>query len=132
MTLVRIPKAQFSNASIPQAYRDEVTAASTVSADGNYMLLAPTILNSIKTKYGRPTKLPPITSTLANAAAAASRVAHAMLNGHLVLATDAVIAQRRAICQLCPELQDSRCLRCGCYYSVKIKIAGETCPAGKW
>ena len=126
----RIPKAQLEDTSIEQAYRDEVAAAATVK--GDYLFIADKILATIKAKYGRPVAAPPIAQTLSNAAAAAARVIAATLTGQQVAAADDVIAARRAACGACPDLQNGRCLRCGCYYSAKIRLATEKCPVGKW
>ena len=51
----------------------------------------------------------------------------------------AVIAARRAICQQCDRatrhrdgVRVRRCLECKCWIKLKTRIAGETCPLGKW
>lgn len=126
----RIPATQLSDATIPQAYRDEIAAAATIS--GEYLLIDAARLAAIKTKYGRPVKLPPTSRIISNAASAARRITVAALTGQPIAATPEQIADRQTICSTCPDLQNGRCLRCGCYYRTKITLATEKCPIGKW
>ena len=51
----------------------------------------------------------------------------------------AVIAARRAICRQCDRatrhkdgVRVLRCLECKCWIKLKTRIAGETCPLGRW
>lgn len=48
--------------------------------------------------------------------------------------TDAVQAERLAICESCPRYQadSQRCGTCGCYVAVKAAWEQETCPEGRW
>lgn len=52
-----------------------------------------------------------------------------------------VRAQRLAICRGCDHFKPhnsrfadslSRCAECDCVIHLKVKVAGETCPVGKW
>jgi hypothetical protein len=65
-------------------------------------------------------------------AEALARLAVAGVQLKQVRASDELIAKRRAICNGCEFLKDSRCLKCGCFYEVKIRLATETCPIGLW
>jgi|TARA_R100001594_G_scaffold1363_1_gene5889 hypothetical protein len=41
--------------------------------------------------------------------------------------------ERMAICRGCKFLTPKfRCTQCGCFMKVKTKIAGMSCPEGKW
>ena len=62
----------------------------------------------------------------------ATRVVTAALTGYQVLAMPEVIARRQSICASCLDLQNARCVKCGCYYKTKIQLATERCPVGKW
>jgi len=47
-------------------------------------------------------------------------------------ASEALIAERKAVCMAC-ELNDiGRCSECNCYLHAKIRINKETCPENKW
>jgi hypothetical protein len=45
-----------------------------------------------------------------------------------------VQAERKAICEACPNLDRAgdRCLLCGCHLNAKRAMASERCPEGKW
>jgi hypothetical protein len=67
-----------------------------------------------------------------NVAGAIGRVAAAALTGQQVRVDDETLAARRATCETCDHLKGPKCDLCGCYYSVKITLATERCPIGKW
>lgn len=81
---------------------------------------------------------PDIIPTIFNAASALGRVASAIVRGHAVLASSAVAAARKAVCDGCEHLVSAtgRCNICGCCTDGliinKTKLATEKCPAGKW
>jgi hypothetical protein len=39
---------------------------------------------------------------------------------------------RLEVCMACPEFDDGRCRKCGCYMNVKAHLAAMNCPLGKW
>jgi hypothetical protein len=39
---------------------------------------------------------------------------------------------RLAVCDACPQRDNHRCKRCGCFVSVKAKFPAEKCPLGLW
>jgi hypothetical protein len=41
-------------------------------------------------------------------------------------------AERRKICEGCPEWEHGKCRVCGCYTFAKTRLTKETCPLGKW
>lgn len=43
-------------------------------------------------------------------------------------ASDDVIAERLAICGQCPNWTGKKCRLCGCNTSLKVRLAGESCP----
>jgi hypothetical protein len=43
-------------------------------------------------------------------------------------AEDSLISQRRKVCEACEHLKGGTCVLCGCWYSQKVKLAGEQCP----
>lgn len=51
---------------------------------------------------------------------------------HIDRSDDDLIAERKAICEGCEHLKGNTCDLCGCWYSQKVKLAHETCPASKW
>ena len=52
--------------------------------------------------------------------------------------SEAVFAERRDICHACPFFNasaffgDGKCTKCGCDFSMKSRMATESCPEGKW
>jgi hypothetical protein len=44
----------------------------------------------------------------------------------------AEVQARWAFCQQCDQHDCGRCLACGCFTGAKIRVAGESCPLGKW
>jgi hypothetical protein len=52
-------------------------------------------------------------------------------------ADEATAAHRLATCRACPEFNaadrdNPTCNRCGCHLTIKVRWAGQRCPAGKW
>lgn len=43
-------------------------------------------------------------------------------------------ARRMELCRACPEFDavKTKCRKCGCWLNLKIPMAGEHCPLGKW
>jgi hypothetical protein len=39
---------------------------------------------------------------------------------------------RWAICMACDQHDAGRCRTCGCFTGAKVRVARESCPAGKW
>lgn len=54
------------------------------------------------------------------------------VTGNRTLVEDTVRETRWETCQLCPRLQDNRCLECGCFMKVKVAFVTSKCPLGKW
>jgi len=80
-------------------------------------------------------ELPPLPRVVANFAGSVVRNTVAAVQGRLrVGATEA--RRRAAACRGCPFFRsvDARCahMACGCYLRVKVWLAAERCPAGKW
>lgn len=54
-----------------------------------------------------------------------------------VIAPDALVKERLAICAACPKrihippLPD-RCRVCGCFLALKVRLPSEHCPERKW
>ena len=52
--------------------------------------------------------------------------------------SEEAFAIRRGICHSCPFFDssaffgDGKCIKCGCDFSMKSKLATESCPEGKW
>ena len=76
--------------------------------------------------------LPPAREQIANAGRSAARAIGAAATGGQVAASSNVIKRRREICQTCDNWTGGRCKLCGCFTSLKIKLATEACPIGKW
>lgn len=46
--------------------------------------------------------------------------------------SDALIEERKAVCEACEHLKANKCELCGCAYRKKILLASEVCPDGRW
>jgi hypothetical protein len=70
---------------------------------------------------------------LAMAVGFAVAVAHHLADGCRATLPE-VQAERKAICEACPNLDRAgdRCLLCGCHLNAKRAMASERCPEGKW
>lgn len=57
-----------------------------------------------------------------------------LLNSDQPRASDKVAESRLAICNDCPFLVKftQQCKKCGCFMSLKVKLAKAECPEGKW
>lgn len=57
-----------------------------------------------------------------------------LLNTNLPRATDEEAHRRLNICKACPEIipVTNQCKKCGCLMNLKVKLAGASCPLGKW
>jgi hypothetical protein len=67
-----------------------------------------------------------------NAAKAATSAAKHFVQEGFVIADDAIIKARKAICEGCEFKSGLRCLACGCFVEAKTMLVTETCPKGKW
>ena len=47
-------------------------------------------------------------------------------------ASEALIAERKAVCMSCDLNDIGRCSECNCYLYAKIRIKKEKCPENKW
>lgn len=47
-------------------------------------------------------------------------------------ASEADTRARWAFCQQCDQHDCGRCNACGCFTGAKVRVAGESCPLGKW
>ncbi len=72
---------------------------------------------------------PPLAEQASNALGALGRVAGAVLTGSPVMVSEAVYAERTAICKACEHYDAvaDKCRVCGCY-GLKRRLATERCP----
>jgi hypothetical protein len=57
-----------------------------------------------------------------------------LLNPNTEYASEDEVAARMSFCLSCPEIVKitKQCKKCGCFMSLKTKLAAATCPLGKW
>lgn len=57
-----------------------------------------------------------------------------LINPETEWASSELAEERYSICKACPELikVTKQCKKCGCFMAAKTKLAGATCPLGKW
>jgi len=86
------------------------------------------------TKESINQQFPSLTEEVKNAAMALMRVSKAIVEGEKVRTTEEEVRKRLKICESnkCGQFFKSRCLKCGCYTKLKIKLYTESCPLGYW
>jgi len=57
-----------------------------------------------------------------------------LLNPNTEYVNREVSDARFNLCSVCPELISltKQCKKCGCFMALKTKLAGASCPIGKW
>lgn len=75
---------------------------------------------------------PSLGEQAAIAGRAGLRAAKAIATGSQVAALPETVVQRKAICHSCDKWIKGGCELCGCFTALKIKLATEACPLGKW
>ena len=51
----------------------------------------------------------------------------------LVESGDTDMARKRLdICKACEHWDGHRCRKCGCFAALKVRLASQACPIGKW
>lgn len=77
-------------------------------------------------------KKPTLRDKAAGVTRAIGGVLAELATGEDVLVSKPARAARLGACNACEHLKKRRCELCGCYVSLKSRLARETCPAGKW
>lgn len=118
-------------------YLENVLSKGTV--EGIYLSIPAESYYALKDKYNYTvlpqsgsSAMPPLRQQIKNAAGAAGRVVKAVAKGQPVVADEALINERKKICEGCNHLQRGRCSLCGCNFSMKIRLNTERCPISKW
>lgn len=75
---------------------------------------------------------PSVAQQAGNLAGTVGRAIVAVATGSHVMTTAEERDRRWSICVACDQLVSERCLKCGCYMRVKVGLATEKCPIGKW
>lgn len=70
--------------------------------------------------------------TVGNALKAAGRAALALANRETLFVPAEVRKSRLVACADCPRKKGAKCEECGCFLSLKSRLATEDCPLGKW
>lgn len=70
--------------------------------------------------------------TIPNAWSALRRFLRALFSKQPVLADDHVTRVRLSRCERCPHAEDNQCSLCTCVIPLKVIMATESCPAGRW
>ena len=86
----------------------------------------------IELATGVPQSFPPAATQAVNAIAAVGRGGLAAVTRNVVFVSDPILKERETVCSTCDQLKDNRCLKCGCFYKKKIRLATEECPLKKW
>jgi hypothetical protein len=77
---------------------------------------------------------PPRHPSLATQVGTAMRSTVGWVAGGMRLATKETQAERRAICNGCEfhDTKHDKCIRCGCWLRMKLRLINESCPENKW
>ena len=70
--------------------------------------------------------------TVPNLVRAILKAVRRFLNHDAVIASSDVIHEREDRCRKCPNFDDHQCSICTCYVGLKVMIASEGCPIGRW
>ncbi len=70
--------------------------------------------------------------SLATQAASAALAVGRFIGSGFATTSSADQATRRAICNSCDRFDKGTCRECGCIITLKIKMASEACPLGRW
>ena len=130
----------------PSGYKEDLLAHGKINGEfleisgDDYMKMRlkysttpiPSPVNCCGGKTPSSGSFPPILQQAKNAAMAAGRVAGAIIGGSKVLASEETVKTRETTCDGCEFKRENRCLKCGCQWKVKIRLATEKCPVGKW
>jgi Family of unknown function (DUF6171) len=65
-----------------------------------------------------------------NPVVTAAKAAAKWVGQGMPIAEDA--EERLAICNSCDRLKNGRCQECSCIVALKVRLATEKCPIGKW
>jgi hypothetical protein len=122
MIRLRIAYIQEAAQNRPPGYLSTVMAAG--QSDGEWLTLTEDQYRSLAAKY-QP-------SVQSQAARVTRSIAHWVSQG-FALASDKLHFTRSCVCALCPawDSRAGRCRECGCY-GVKLWLATERCPLGRW
>ncbi len=77
-------------------------------------------------------ELPGVMEMAKNLMRDGSKIVSNALQGNTTLVSDEVRTTRWSTCLGCPQLQNDRCLECGCFMKVKVAFVTSQCPLGKW
>jgi len=72
------------------------------------------------------------TPTVATMATGLVQDAGKIVSSGMKFATEEDYKKRIEICNACEAVQDGRCLKCGCYMSIKAKFTAMRCPINLW
>lgn len=77
-------------------------------------------------------KLPDVLDMAKNLVATAKDVVSDAVDGKDVIASKEKINQRIATCEKCDWSYNRKCLKCGCFISIKVNLNSSKCPLDKW
>jgi hypothetical protein len=77
-------------------------------------------------------ELPSLMQMAKNLVSDGTKIVKNAVQGNSTLVDEGVKQYRWSVCQECPQLQNDRCLECGCFMKVKVAFVTSNCPLGKW
>lgn len=124
--------------SLTMRYR--LPAAYTVTAGGADMTLQVCVHPGMPAGFDCPfmdivgREYPPLVQQARNAFGAFTRTVKALVSGKSVSLHPRVVHARMEVCRKCPKMDPlpRRCSACGCYIHLKVALATEDCPDGRW
>lgn len=113
----------------PDGYKKDVLSRGKM--DGKFLVIEPKEYEFLLRKYSSPQ---PATwkQKAKNFGNAVVDTTGRAIRGEPVKASEDAVTARKSICEACEHLKGSVCELCGCYYPAKIRLAGQSCPKGKW
>lgn len=135
----QIKIADIAKVKTPGYYEDVISQG---RIQGLFLFMDDTVYLKLKKKYNttkmgvnKPCcgqKLPSMSEQTKNAIVAVGQAIQGISNGKGLIVSEEIENQRKAICQNCEFLKNERCIKCGCFYKIKVKSPNWSCPVGKW
>jgi hypothetical protein len=123
IALDRLAETAYSR---PPGYYKHVVSCGKII--GNRLFLDVRVYKDLCRHYSRRPSL------AKNVAGASFRLAKAAMAGEKINVSPAETERRLGICRQCQFFQAKlmRCLKCGCFLSLKVRLETEHCPINKW
>lgn len=109
-----------SLADVPKGYAADLLAHGTLTHSDQILEIDDAIYLALKVKHGRSAP-----ERLGNALVA-------WVGKGMPITQPEELTKRQDTCNTCEHFTGSKCKLCGCFAEIKMRMASEKCPVGKW